>query len=105
MDLRNRGFERPSHSRPGDTTGLWDRRRPGRINDINPALYDLLRGTAADRLTSNDFIRKNIPNNFCGDHLEEDNLREARGILNAVVISVLLWALFFGILLTIYLVV
>jgi hypothetical protein len=105
MDLRNRGLERPSQPRPEVPTGLSDRRRPGRMNKINPALYDLLRGTAVDGLKSNDLIRKNIPNNFCGEHIEEDNLREARGILNAVATSLLLWALIFGILLTIYLIV
>ncbi|GAA5263994.1 hypothetical protein ACOSOMT5_P2919 [Acidiphilium sp. MT5] len=41
-------------------------------------------------------IAKDRSNNFAGDGLVEDNLREARGVLSALIISVMIWALIFG---------
>lgn len=97
MDLRNRENERRNQSRLSEGNVLPDRRRPGRINDINPALYGLLRGNRVDGYESNDLISKNIPNKFYGECPDEDKIRETRGILNAIAISLLLWALIFGI--------
>lgn len=96
MDLRNTGKQSSGHGRPGESNVLVDRRRPGRMNDINPALYDLLLGNQVDGTELSSLIAKDRSNTFAGGDLVEDNLREARGVLSALIISVMIWALIFG---------
>ena len=96
MDSRNRDKQSFGHGRPGESNVLVDRRRPGRMNDINPALYDLLRGNRVDGTELSSLIAKDRSNNFADDGLVKDNLREAQGVLRALIISVMIWALIFG---------
>jgi hypothetical protein len=63
---------------------LEDRRRPGRQNDANPELIDLLRGSADSRLLA------------AADEDDTSPMATSRGIRKAILLSVPIWALAIG---------
>lgn len=63
---------------PGDTAASPERRRPGRVENVNPALIPLLR---------EETVRDDAVLERAGDDLDP-----ARGIGVGIVLGVLLWA-------------
>jgi hypothetical protein len=61
----------------------YDRRRPGRMEDASPALIQMLRRPS-----------EAIEANFDCD---DDSLRTAHGIINAALISAVIWGLIIGV--------
>jgi hypothetical protein len=76
-------------SRSASST-LTDRRRPGRADYRNTPLIALMRGHPVTEATAADTAA--APALASGGTRHEDGLGESRGILNAMLIGVTMWA-------------
>jgi hypothetical protein len=73
------------------------RRRPGRRQDVHPALIPLLRGAATLDIKDPAPFVEDAPASLQGVDADKDDLSPARGILLGVALSVPIWiVLIFG---------
>jgi hypothetical protein len=89
-----------SHSINGSGTGPTEtdadtrisRRRPGRRDDVHPALIPLLRGTVSPNSDAEADIIADAPLAAESMEAEKDGLAPARGIIFGIALSVPIWA-------------
>jgi hypothetical protein len=75
-----------------DAGSMISRRRPGRRDDVHPALIPLLRGTVTPDSDDGPGIIADAPMAAESMDLEKDGLAPARGIIFGLVLSVPIWA-------------